>query len=173
MFFSLRIQLINMNRLKQFGTFASKASTVLVRSSNPVVLRVLPLASTQSIRTLANMVKAQKFIYAKKFVGEPKETDFTLETEELAPIKDGGRWSTIKLCFDNIFCLCDGLKRERERERGLCIISVYLMCLSTNVYLNSTEVLVKAIYLSVDPYMRPYMASYPVGVTMIGGQVAE
>lgn len=36
------------------------------------------------------MVKAQRFVYAKKFVGEPKETDFILETEELQPIKDGG-----------------------------------------------------------------------------------
>lgn len=36
------------------------------------------------------MVKAQRFAYANKFVGAPKETDFSLETEELAPIKDGG-----------------------------------------------------------------------------------
>lgn len=31
----------------------------------------------------------------------------------------------------------------------------------------------EAEYLSVDPYMRPYMASYKPGVTMIGGQVAK
>lgn len=37
------------------------------------------------------MVKAQRFVYSTKFSGEPKESDFTLETEELAPIKDGGK----------------------------------------------------------------------------------
>lgn len=36
-----------------------------------------------------------------------------------------------------------------------------------------TEVLSEAIFHSVDPYMRPYMARYPVGVTMIGGQIAK
>lgn len=36
-----------------------------------------------------------------------------------------------------------------------------------------SEVLVEALYLSVDPYMRPYMERFPVGATMIGGQVAK
>jgi prostaglandin reductase 1 len=35
------------------------------------------------------------------------------------------------------------------------------------------EVLIEAIYLSVDPYMRPYMARFPVGSLMIGGQVSK
>lgn len=35
------------------------------------------------------------------------------------------------------------------------------------------EILCKAEYLSVDPYMRPYMERFPVGSTMIGGQVAK
>ncbi|XP_015179974.1 PREDICTED: prostaglandin reductase 1-like [Polistes dominula] len=35
------------------------------------------------------------------------------------------------------------------------------------------EVLVKAEYLSVDPYMRPYMLQFPLGFTMIGGQVGK
>lgn len=39
--------------------------------------------------------------------------------------------------------------------------------------LKNGEILAKAEYLSVDPYMRPYMARYPLGVTMIGGQVAK
>lgn len=39
--------------------------------------------------------------------------------------------------------------------------------------LQDGEILTEAEYLSVDPYMRPYMAGYPVGVTMIGGQVAK
>lgn len=46
------------------------------------------------------MVKAQRFVYAKRFVGAPKEDDFALVTEELAPIKDGGKFSFIlKQCF--------------------------------------------------------------------------
>lgn len=31
----------------------------------------------------------------------------------------------------------------------------------------------EAEYLSVDPYMRPYVQRYPVGITMIGSQVAK
>lgn len=39
--------------------------------------------------------------------------------------------------------------------------------------IKNGEFLAKAEYLSVDPYMRSYMADYPLGVTMIGGQVAK
>lgn len=39
--------------------------------------------------------------------------------------------------------------------------------------LGDNEFLAEAEFLSVDPYMRPYMARYPVGVVMIGGQVAK
>ncbi|KAK2577980.1 hypothetical protein KPH14_008414 [Odynerus spinipes] len=35
------------------------------------------------------------------------------------------------------------------------------------------EFLVEAEYLSVDPYMRPYAVQYPLGITMIGSQVAK
>lgn len=35
------------------------------------------------------------------------------------------------------------------------------------------DVLAQAEYHSVDPYMRPYMEQYPLGVTMIGGQVCK
>lgn len=52
---------------------------------------------------------------------------------------------------------------------AVCLI---LSCF-TIIVIAHIEVLVKAEYLSVDPYMRPYMAQYPVGVTMIGGQVAQ
>lgn len=37
------------------------------------------------------MVKAQRFVYANKYVGEAKETDFALVTEELGDLKDGGK----------------------------------------------------------------------------------
>lgn len=39
--------------------------------------------------------------------------------------------------------------------------------------LKDGEILAEAEFLSVDPYMRPYMLNYPVGTTMIGGQVAK
>lgn len=35
------------------------------------------------------------------------------------------------------------------------------------------EILTSAEFLSVDPYMRPYMANYKAPCTMIGGQVAK
>lgn len=39
--------------------------------------------------------------------------------------------------------------------------------------LKDGEILAAAEYVSVDPYMRPYMSNYKVGVNMIGGQVAK
>lgn len=39
--------------------------------------------------------------------------------------------------------------------------------------LKDGEVLLKALYLSVDPYMRPYSARLDLGSTMMGQQVAE
>ncbi|EAA06257.3 AGAP000414-PA [Anopheles gambiae str. PEST] len=38
---------------------------------------------------------------------------------------------------------------------------------------GENEFVAEAVFLSVDPYMRPYMASYPAGTVMIGGQVAK
>lgn len=82
-------------------------------------------AQQQQVRHSSAMVKAKKFIYVKKFDGEPNSSNFELVDEELSDeLQDG-------------------------------------------------EFLAKAEFLSVDPYMRPYMARYPLGVTMIGGQVAK
>jgi hypothetical protein len=39
------------------------------------------------------MVKTKKFIFARRFVGEPKEDDFTLVEEELPPLKEGGKFT--------------------------------------------------------------------------------
>ena len=40
--------------------------------------------------------------------------------------------------------------------------------------LKDGEVLIEALYQSVDPYMRLWMAlKFPLGSTMIGGQVAK
>ena len=39
--------------------------------------------------------------------------------------------------------------------------------------LKDGEVLFEALYHSVDPYMRVYMADLPLGSTMIGGQIAR
>jgi prostaglandin reductase 1 len=35
------------------------------------------------------------------------------------------------------------------------------------------EFLAKALFMSVDPYMRPYMARFPLKSVMIGSQIAE
>jgi hypothetical protein len=37
------------------------------------------------------MVKTKKFIFARRFVGEPKEDDFRVVEEELPPLKEGGK----------------------------------------------------------------------------------
>lgn len=37
------------------------------------------------------MTEAKKFIYAKRFDGMPKISDFKLETETLPALKDGGK----------------------------------------------------------------------------------
>ena len=37
--------------------------------------------------------------------------------------------------------------------------------------LKDGEILTEAEFLSVDPYMRPYMINHPINCTMIGGQV--
>ncbi|XP_065910165.1 prostaglandin reductase 1-like [Dysidea avara] len=39
--------------------------------------------------------------------------------------------------------------------------------------LNDGEILAEAVWLSVDPYMRPYMRRFKAGDTMIGTQVAK
>lgn len=69
-------------------------------------LKFIPVAATKQSNSAlsrkyssAAMVVAKKFIYANRFVGEPKLNDFNLEEETLPAIKDGG----------NIGCLfgCD------------------------------------------------------------------
>lgn len=70
------------------------------------------------------MVKTKRFILAKHFVGEPKESDLQLVEEDLPALKD-------------------------------------------------REILCEAVWLSVDPYMRPYSNNFPTGVTMTGTQVAK
>lgn len=41
--------------------------------------------------------------------------------------------------------------------------------------ISVSDILVEALYLSVDPYMRVYMEmkGYEIGSTMIGGQVSK
>ncbi|XP_053678265.1 prostaglandin reductase 1-like [Anopheles nili] len=39
--------------------------------------------------------------------------------------------------------------------------------------LQDGEFMIRAMYLSVDPYMRIYTLSFPTGTTMIGGQVGQ
>lgn len=39
--------------------------------------------------------------------------------------------------------------------------------------LREGEILIEALYISVDPYIRPYMTVKPIGDLMLGGQVAK
>ena len=39
--------------------------------------------------------------------------------------------------------------------------------------LKDGEVLLEALFHSVDPYMRAYMSRLPLGSTLIGGQIAR
>lgn len=39
--------------------------------------------------------------------------------------------------------------------------------------LKENEALLKAVYLTVDPYMRPFTSNLPIGSTMIGEQLAQ
>lgn len=43
------------------------------------------------------MVVAKKYVYAEKFVGEPKLSDFKLVEEELPPLKENGKISHKKI----------------------------------------------------------------------------
>lgn len=70
------------------------------------------------------MVKAQRFVYTSRFVGEPKETDFTLETEELAPIKDGGKFGILYaaarvIIMTILVIFCCGLWRRGFGQGGV------------------------------------------------------
>jgi hypothetical protein len=47
------------------------------------------------------MVKTKKYIFAKRFVGEPKPEDFTLVEEDLPPLQEGGKFIKKKLCPKN------------------------------------------------------------------------
>ncbi|XP_055584681.1 prostaglandin reductase 1-like [Uranotaenia lowii] len=78
----------------------------------------------KKLNYLIMVVKARKWLYAKKFEGEPTSANFKLVEEVLPELQDG-------------------------------------------------EFLAQAEFLSVDPYMRPYMRSYEEGTLMIGGQVAK
>lgn len=89
------------------------------------------------------MVVAKKFLLVKHFENDPKESDFKLEEESIPPIKDGG-WT----------------------------VSFEVNCVNKNIRVIS-EFLAKAVYLSVDPYMRAYAYKLPLGSEMVGGQIAK
>lgn len=89
------------------------------------------------------MVIAKKYVLARKFEGEPKPSDFSLVEEKLPALKSGGEY------------------------RNLFIDTISLTMLMV------LEFLVKAVYLSVDPYVRLYGDQQPLGSTIIGSQIAE
>lgn len=97
------------------------------------------------VQNWKRMVTSKKFVLAKYFDGVPKESDLELIEEELPPLKDGGKFTYLSI----------GTKIK---------ISTSFICI---------EFLAKAVYLSVDPYMRAYAYRMPLGSTMVGTQVAQ
>jgi len=84
---------------------------------------------------VSNAISAQKFIFAKRFNGLPEHDNFSLEEEELPELKTGGYQ------LDN------------------CFMYVLLVLILDGF----TDILCEALYLSVDPYMRPYSLGWPLG----------
>lgn len=52
------------------------------------------------------MVKAKKFLYVKRFDGEPKNSDFQLVDEDLPDIKDGGNNNYIGSTQIHLYFFC-------------------------------------------------------------------
>lgn len=96
------------------------------------------------------MNRTKRFVYAKRFEGLPKITDFQLVEEDLPELKDGGKCQLFSIQYS---------------EKSINNSGFWFLVL--------LDVLVEAVYFSVDPYMRAYMDRYDVGVTMIGGQIAK
>lgn len=90
------------------------------------------------------MIEAKRIVYASAFDGEPKLNNFRTDTEVLPALSEGGKW----------------------------ICGRHFIHVSFQGQLFS-DVLVEAIYLSVDPYMRVQMPKLPVNITMIGEQIAR
>lgn len=61
------------------------STSVYHRKTVPVFNRNFHLSS-------AIMVKAKKFVYVKRFEGEPKLTDFELVEEDLPALQNGGKF---------------------------------------------------------------------------------
>lgn len=97
-------------------------------------------------------MKARKFVCASIFDGEPKQSDFELQTEELPALQDGGIVSKT-----NIF-------------QGHSLSKSFFLIQNISI---RVDVLVETIYWSVDPYQRVQMPKLPVNSTMIGENIAR
>lgn len=64
-------------------------STILKSIITATGRNIVPVLNIRSYSSAA-MVVAKKFVYVKRFVGEPKPTDFRLEEETLPELKDEG-----------------------------------------------------------------------------------
>lgn len=91
------------------------------------------------------MVLAKKLIQARHCDGLPKITDFRLETEKLPELEDGGLL-ILEIC------------------KLILYFSLIFFVLSTYF----TDVLIEAIYLSIDAG-----AHLPLGSTINGSQIAK
>lgn len=66
-----------------------------LRPRNLKVLTHLVCGERRIHTTISKMVQAKKFVYAKRFNGLPKLTDFRLEEETLPVLRDGGKYTLI------------------------------------------------------------------------------
>jgi prostaglandin reductase 1 len=92
------------------------------------------------------MVKSRKWVLVKHFEGVPKDEDMQLVEEELV----------------------DELKEDGKKE------IFFLYANTCDIFIiKISEVLCELVYLSVDPYMRPYSRRFLPPFVMIGEQLSR
>lgn len=90
------------------------------------------------------------WILSKHFEGFPKDSNFELKVEELPEPKDGGTFFLIflKRLTNTYFQSVGVYLTESHTEKGTSVVWV---CIYNFLV---SEVLLEAVFLSVDPYMR-------------------
>lgn len=97
------------------------------------------------------MVQAKTWILTKHFDGFPKDSDFELKVVELPEPKDGGKSLRFSSFVSNSKVLSTSRYlldwvTHRKWKTSVVWVRIYSLFVS--------EVLLEAVFLSVDPYMR-------------------
>jgi NADPH-dependent curcumin reductase CurA len=98
-------------------------------------------------------MQANKFVLTSKPKGLPKVSDFSIEKESLRPLENEGNVSHF-----TSFAFPQYLVKPKYHNS---VFSCY------------EEILCKALWLTVDPYMRGRIEMMKVGEDMPGEQIAE